>query len=186
MVSSARISSDLFTSRPLHPSSPRNRVRYSCLFLVPVGFLALLLFVTLFFPELVQRLHCALGDKDKCVAISAVSAFQAVMYNRYAIQRSCTPTKEGGKVVVVTGSSGFIGFATTLALKLRGDGVVGIDNFNDYYPVSLKKARAAELASAGVHTVHGDINDIHVLQQIFEVTKQFATCSAEALLILFF
>ena len=128
-----------------------------------------LLFLALVFPDLVQRLHCALGAKDKCVAISVVSVFQAVMYNRNAIQRSCTPTKEGGKVVVVTGSSGFIGFATTLALKLRGDGVVGIDNFNDYYPVSLKKARAAELASAGVHTVHGDINNIHVLQQIFKV-----------------
>lgn len=49
---------------------------------------------------------------------------------------------------------------------------MGIDNFNDYYPVSLKNARAAELASAGVHTVHGDINNMHVLQQILDVRVQ--------------
>jgi UDP-glucuronate 4-epimerase len=65
--------------------------------------------------------------------------------------------------------AGFIGFSAALALKSRGDGVVGIDNFNDYYPVSLKHARAAELASAGVHTVNGDINNVAILQQVFEV-----------------
>lgn len=72
-------------------------------------------------------------------------------------------------MVVVTGSAGFIGFTASLALKARGDGVVGIDNFNDYYPVSLKHARASELASTGIHTVHGDINNLQLLQQVFEV-----------------
>ncbi len=43
--------------------------------------------------------------------------------------------------ILVTGAAGFIGFHAVLALLARGDEVVGIDNINDYYDVSLKKAR---------------------------------------------
>jgi UDP-glucuronate 4-epimerase len=43
--------------------------------------------------------------------------------------------------VLVTGAAGFIGAATARALLERGDDVVGIDNLNDYYDPSLKKAR---------------------------------------------
>lgn len=42
--------------------------------------------------------------------------------------------------VLVTGAAGFIGAALSLALLARGQRVVGIDNLNDYYPVSLKHA----------------------------------------------
>jgi UDP-glucuronate 4-epimerase len=48
--------------------------------------------------------------------------------------------------VLVTGAAGFIGFTTSKQLLERGDTVVGLDNFNDYYDVSLKEARAAILA----------------------------------------
>ena len=48
--------------------------------------------------------------------------------------------------VLVTGAAGFIGFHTTVALLSRGDTVIGVDNLNDYYDVSLKKARLAEIA----------------------------------------
>ena len=47
--------------------------------------------------------------------------------------------------ILVTGAAGFIGFHTAKALLDRGDTVVGLDNFNDYYDVSLKEARAAVL-----------------------------------------
>jgi UDP-glucuronate 4-epimerase len=47
--------------------------------------------------------------------------------------------------VLVTGAAGFIGFFTAKSLLERGDTVVGLDNFNDYYDVSLKEARAAIL-----------------------------------------
>jgi len=47
--------------------------------------------------------------------------------------------------ILVTGSAGFIGFHTSLFLLERGDEVVGIDNLNDYYDVSLKEARLKEL-----------------------------------------
>lgn len=43
--------------------------------------------------------------------------------------------------VLVTGAAGFIGAATSRALLERGDEVVGIDNLNDYYDPSLKRAR---------------------------------------------
>jgi len=47
--------------------------------------------------------------------------------------------------ILVTGAAGFIGFHTTLALLTRGDMVVGVDNLNDYYEVSLKEARLNEI-----------------------------------------
>jgi len=43
--------------------------------------------------------------------------------------------------ILVTGAAGFIGFHTAKRLMERGDHVVGIDNLNDYYDVSLKLAR---------------------------------------------
>jgi UDP-glucuronate 4-epimerase len=47
--------------------------------------------------------------------------------------------------VLVTGVAGFIGSATARALLERGDAVVGIDNLNDYYDPSLKRARLDRL-----------------------------------------
>ena len=45
--------------------------------------------------------------------------------------------------VLVTGSAGFIGAALSQALLARGDEVLGLDNHNEYYEVSLKEARLA-------------------------------------------
>jgi len=47
--------------------------------------------------------------------------------------------------ILVTGAAGFIGFFTAKLLLERGEDVVGLDNFNDYYDVRLKDARAAQL-----------------------------------------
>jgi len=47
--------------------------------------------------------------------------------------------------VLVTGAAGFIGMHVCERLLARGDQVVGIDNLNDYYDVSLKEARLARL-----------------------------------------
>jgi UDP-glucuronate 4-epimerase len=47
--------------------------------------------------------------------------------------------------ILVTGAAGFIGFHTARKLLARGDEVVGLDNLNPYYDVTLKRARLAQL-----------------------------------------
>ena len=50
--------------------------------------------------------------------------------------------------ILVTGAAGFIGSHTAHKLLARGDEVVGLDNLNEYYDVTLKQARLARLAAA--------------------------------------
>ncbi len=76
------------------------------------------------------------------------------------------------KTILVTGASGFIGSHTVQRLLERGDTVVGLDNFNDYYDPSLKRAYPNELqstpgASATFHFVEGDIRDGGLLRRLF-------------------
>jgi UDP-glucuronate 4-epimerase len=64
----------------------------------------------------------------------------------------------GAEPIVVTGAAGFIGHAVAERLLDRGDRVVGVDSFNDYYDVALKEARAARLgAHAGFTLARLDI-----------------------------
>ncbi|CAD5172788.1 UDP-glucuronate 4-epimerase 1-like [Musa acuminata AAA Group] len=83
------------------------------------------------------------------------------------IRESSAASRPGGMSVLVTGAAGFVGTHVSLALRRRGDGVVGLDNFNNYYDPSLKKARQAMLQSRGVFVVEGDINDTRLLARLF-------------------
>ena len=47
--------------------------------------------------------------------------------------------------ILITGAAGFIGFHTIQALMSQGRRVVGVDSLNDYYDVTLKKARLSRL-----------------------------------------
>lgn len=49
------------------------------------------------------------------------------------------------KTYLVTGAAGFIGFFLSKALLDEGEQVIGLDNLNDYYEVSLKESRLAVL-----------------------------------------
>ncbi len=74
--------------------------------------------------------------------------------------------------VLVTGAAGFIGFHTAKALLERGDEVIGIDNVNDYYDVSLKEARLKILGGqAGFTFLRSDISDRSVMSDLFERHK---------------
>lgn len=47
--------------------------------------------------------------------------------------------------ILVTGAAGFIGFHLSQKLLVKGESVLGVDNLNNYYDVSLKQARLAQL-----------------------------------------
>ena len=62
--------------------------------------------------------------------------------------------------VLVTGVAGFVGSHVARALLARGESVVGIDNFSDYYDPVLKFARLKPLReTAGFTFVEGDVSD---------------------------
>ncbi len=67
--------------------------------------------------------------------------------------------------VLVTGAAGFIGSKLAYTLASRGDVVVGVDNYNDYYDVRLKHARVKEF-NLDVRTI--DIADKASLDALFE------------------
>src|ERR1039457_1641304 len=70
--------------------------------------------------------------------------------------------------VLVTGAAGFIGMHTTLRLLERGDEVVGIDNLNDYYDVSLKQARLNRLtAHPNFRFIRMDVADTPEIASLF-------------------
>ena len=71
--------------------------------------------------------------------------------------------------ILVTGAAGFIGFHTSRYLLGRGDTVVGIDNLNDYYDVSLKEARLTQLNNNDKFSFHKiDITNKDVIDNIFK------------------
>ena len=87
-------------------------------------------------------------------------------------------------MILVTGAAGFIGAAVSEALLARGEQVIGIDNLNDYYEVSLKQARLAELADKpGFAFRKLDISDrdaILALGREFPAIDRIAHMAAQA------
>jgi len=71
--------------------------------------------------------------------------------------------------ILVTGSSGFIGWRTSEALLAQDYQVVGIDNMNDYYDVSLKQYRLDQLKShQNFEFYHLDIENFDELRPVFQ------------------
>lgn len=74
--------------------------------------------------------------------------------------------------VLVTGAAGFIGFHVCRRLLERGDEVIGIDNLNAYYEVSLKQARLDELTPfSRFHFILMDIVDRDAMAELFAREK---------------
>jgi UDP-glucuronate 4-epimerase len=73
--------------------------------------------------------------------------------------------------VLVTGAAGFIGFHVSKILLDRGDEVVGLDNLNDFYDVSLKMARLAILEPLpGFRFVKIDLADRAAMDELFKTS----------------
>ena len=77
--------------------------------------------------------------------------------------------------VLVTGAAGFIGYYVTLQLLSRGDQVVGVDNLNDYYDVSLKQARLEQIAqhaqAANFKFIKLDLAEVEATANLFKQEK---------------
>ena len=70
--------------------------------------------------------------------------------------------------VLVTGAAGFIGSHLAEQLARRGDTVIGVDNFNDYYDPARKRRNASALRQSGVTLVEADIRDRKKMFLLFE------------------
>lgn len=80
-----------------------------------------------------------------------------------------------GKTILVTGSAGFIGSNLLLEL-LKSESkatIIGLDNVNDYYDVSIKEWRLSEIekaaaeSSCSYHFIKGDLADRAVIDRLF-------------------
>lgn len=80
-----------------------------------------------------------------------------------------------GKTILVTGSAGFIGSNLVLELlKSESEAtIIGLDNVNDYYDVSIKEWRLSEIekaaaeSSCSYHFIKGDLADRAVIDRLF-------------------
>ena len=74
--------------------------------------------------------------------------------------------------ILVTGGAGFIGSHLSQRLLGRGDEVVVLDNFNDYYDPAIKERNLGELGQPdGLTVVRGDILDTALLASLFDAQR---------------
>ena len=69
--------------------------------------------------------------------------------------------------VLVTGAAGFIGSHLCDALIARGDAVVGVDSFTEYYPPARKRANLADALATGLEFRRLDLTS-DVLEPVVE------------------
>lgn len=70
--------------------------------------------------------------------------------------------------ILITGGAGFIAYHLAQKLQAEGHRVCGFDNYNDYYDVDLKYARARSLATRGIEVIKGDL--VNLVDVEFAVT----------------
>ena len=94
-----------------------------------------------------------------------------------AAAAAISASRKGGNgrrrnIVLLTGAAGFVGFHTALQMHEEGDVVLGLDNFNHYYDVRLKRNRASLLRRAGMTTLfEGDVCDGALLELLLRAGR---------------
>jgi len=83
---------------------------------------------------------------------------------------------DAAKTYLVTGAAGFIGYWLAKRLLELGCRVVGLDNLNGYYEISLKEARRDKLRQTGSHSgtftfLKGDLADMATVKYVFDVYR---------------
>ncbi|XP_042393890.1 UDP-glucuronate 4-epimerase 3-like [Zingiber officinale] len=134
------------------------------------SFFALALFFALFLLSPSPRSHPSSSPSGtrRSLGMSTSPSWGGPAWEK-RVRSSARVRRASGKSVLVTGAAGFVGMHVAAALKRRGDGVLGLDNYNAYYDPDLKRARQALLDRAGVFIVEGDINDAALLRKLFDV-----------------
>lgn len=84
-----------------------------------------------------------------------------------ALHPLCSGSNVTGRVLV-TGAAGFVGYHASKRLHGLGYVVIGLDNFNTYYPVSLKRSRQDSLHGLNIPVIEGDISDGTLLGELFK------------------
>ncbi len=76
------------------------------------------------------------------------------------------------KNILITGVAGFIGFHLSQKLLANGENVIGVDNLNDYYDVSLKQARLEQLFNhQNFHFFQLDLANRSKIAELFTIYK---------------
>jgi len=79
---------------------------------------------------------------------------------------------DANKLFLITGAAGFIGYHLSKRLLSLGAKVVGFDNLNDYYEVSLKEGRLNSLSNYENFTfIKGDLADKTAVDKLFNDNK---------------
>jgi len=85
------------------------------------------------------------------------------------------------KCILITGAAGFIGYHVTRSLLDRGDQVIGLDNLNDYYDITLKEDRLKQLEPNDNFTfIKGDLINFKELEAVFQKYQIDVVCNLAA------
>lgn len=79
--------------------------------------------------------------------------------------------------ILVTGAAGFIGSHISERLQVEGHRVIGVDNFSNYYDVSLKKRNAEALSEKGIKIIEMDLREKGMFENLpsdFDLIIHFA------------